>query len=146
MNISALIIVVYLLVITRLTGSETPTHEFTRLRGLAIAAMRESGTKESIEEVADSDKVVACVQSWMREVGSKGWTELDWFANVIEGGGLDTREPDAEEAVESDRDGDGRNDRGADSIVGMMNVPFDDEDVNILRPGLGTMVSLHWLF
>lgn len=145
-NISALIIVVYLLVITRLTGSEMPAQEFTRLRGLAIAAMRESGTKEPIEEVADSDKVVASVQSWMREVGSKGWTELDWFANVIEGGGLGTREPDAEEAIESDRDDDRRNDGGADSIVGMMNVDFNDEDMNILRPGLGTMVILHWLF
>ena len=121
-----------------------PAQEFTRLRGSAIAAMRESGTKEVVEEVADSDKVVACVQSWMREVGSKGWTELDWFANVIQGGGLGILDPDAEEAPESDLDEDGGNDRGAESIGGMINVPFDDEDMNILRPGLGTMVSLHW--
>ena len=146
-NISALIIVVYLLVITRLNGSEMPAQEFTRQRGLAIAAMRESGIKEPIEEVADSDKVVLCVQSWMREIGSKGWTELDWFANVIEGGGLGILEPDDEEAVGSDLDDDHGHDREANSIVGAMNAPFDGDgdDMSILRPGLGTMVSLHRL-
>ena len=140
-NISALIIVVYLLVITRLNGTEMPAQEFTRLRGLAIAAIRESGIKESIDEVVDSDKVVAYVQSWMREVGSKGWTELDWFANVTEGSGLGTLKPDAEETVEIDLDDDSGNDHGANSIVGTMNADFDDEDMSILRPGLGTMVK-----
>ncbi|KAL8785197.1 MAG: hypothetical protein Q9195_008730 [Heterodermia aff. obscurata] len=140
-NISALIIVVYLLVITRLNGSEMSAQEFTRLRGLAITAIRESGIKETIDEVADSDKVVACVQSWMREIGSKGWTELDWFANVIEGGGLGTLEPDAEEIVESDPDDEAGNDQVANSIFGTMNAHSDDEDMNILRPGLGTMMQ-----
>ena len=145
-NISALIIVVYLLVVTRLTGKEMPAQDFTRLRGLAIAAIRESRIKEPIGEVADSEKVVASVQSWMREVGSKGWTELDWFANVTEGAGLGTLEPDDGEDVESDPDDDGRNDREANLIVGTMNAAFDDGDMKILRPGLGTMVSLHRLF
>ena len=139
-NISALIIVVYLLVVTRLTGKEMPAQEFTRLRGLAITSLRESGLKEAYDEVADSDGVIAGVVSWMRDMGAKGWTELDWFANVGEGTGLGVAEPgEDDEAIESSALDE--IDHGAtDQLLGRMDISLDDEDMNILRPGLGTMV------
>lgn len=141
-NISALIIVVYLLVVTRLTGNEMPAREFTRLRGLAIASLRDSRITETVEEVADSDHVIRCVGSWMKDIGVKGWTELDWFANVGEGSGLGIVEALSDNDEEDDSENEEAGHRGTNSIVERVDLDLDDEDPSILRPGLGTMVSL----
>ena len=145
-NISALIIVVFLLVITRLTGNEMPAAEFTRLRGLAIASIGECGISEAVGEVADTENVVARVGTWMRDIGAKGWTELDWFANVGEGSGLGIAELEPGEDGEDDVDDDEPVYRGASPIVGRLDLSLNDEDVNVLRPGLGTMVSPRHFF
>ena len=140
LDISALIIVVYLLVVTRLTGNEMPAREFTRLRGLAIASIKDSKITEAAEEVADSDHVILSVGGWMKDIGVKGWTELDWFANVGEGTGLGMAE-----AVSDDEENDSENEkagrRGTNFITERVDLNCDDEDLSILKPGLGTMVS-----
>ncbi|KAG7005076.1 hypothetical protein G7Y79_00022g052970 [Physcia stellaris] len=140
LNISALIIVVYLLVVTRLTGNEMPAREFTRLRGLAIASIKDSNITEAVEEVADSDHVILSIAGWMRDIGVKGWTELDWFANVGEGTGLGLAE-----AVSDDEGNDSEIEkaghRGTNSIAERVDLDLDDEDLSILKPGLGTMMQ-----
>lgn len=139
-NVPALIIVVYLLVVTRLTGKEMSAQEFTRLRGLAIASIRESGIEEASEEAADSDSVITSIVSWMRDIGAKGWTELDWFANIGEGAGLEIAEPGDDDEAKEASELNEIDHEVADPLVGRMDISLDDGDASILRPGLGTMV------
>ena len=139
-NIASLIIVVYLLVITRLSGREMPAAEFIRLRGLAITSIYDSGIPEASEQVADTDEAVTDVVNWMRDIGAQGWTELDWFANFGEGIGLGIAEAQAMDEVDGGSEVD-VNHRSSESLVGHVDLILDDEDQNVLRPGLGTMVS-----
>ena len=137
-NVSALVIVVYLLVGTRLSGAPMPPEEFVRLRTLAIETIRGSGVGKAVEEVSEEASVVAHVTSWMREVSSNSWAELDWFANVPEGGGLslDGGGENSDGSV-----GDGDSDwRHTNSMFKHLDVE-EAEDETILRPGLGTMVG-----
>ena len=139
-NVSALIIVVYLLVATRLTGVPTPPTEFVRQRTLAITTIKESDVSEAVEEVADEADAAARIMSWMREISSNGWTELDWFANVREGSGLTLEHQNQDVDGEDDSEDEIRAQKQTTSIV--EGLDFDeDEDPSILRPGLGTMVS-----
>lgn len=141
-NIASLIIVIYLLVVTRLSGKEMLAEEFIRLRGLAITLIHDSGIPEASEEVADSDEVVTRVVNWMRDIGAQGWTELDWFTNVGEGAGLRVDESQAMDGAKAGSEVDDVNSRSPDSLqaVGHMNLLFDDGEEYVLRPGLGTMV------
>ena len=143
LNVSALVIVVYLLVSTRLSGASMPPEEFVRLRTLAITTIRSSGVDEAIEEVSDEAAVVAHVTSWMREVSSNGWAELDWFANVPEGGGLSL---DGGSENVDDSAGDRNCDWRQTSSIFKFSDVDEAEDENVLRPGLGTMVSESVLF
>lgn len=137
-NVSALIIVVYLLVATRLTGIATPPEEFIRQRNQAVAAIKGSEIPEAVAEVADGTDAAARIMSWMREISSNRWTELDWFANVREssGLGLSTEPVDGEEDSEDEI----RHHKPSSSMVEGLDLD-EDESPDILRPGLGTMVS-----
>jgi len=137
-NVATLVIAVYVLVYTRLSGVSMTPGEFIRQRTVAIEAIQGSGMQEAIDEASDGTDVVARVNSWMREVSSKGWTELDWFANVPEGCGLSL---DTGCAGVDELSGDEREDMlHSSSIVERLEV-YDDEDYKVLRPGLGTMVG-----
>lgn len=137
-NVAAVIIAVYVLVYTRLSGVSMTPEEFIRQRTAAIHAVQGSGIQEAVDEASDGSEIAARVNNWMREVSGNGWIELDWFANVSEGCGLnlDTGPGDADELS-----GDDREDLlHSSSIVERLEVD-DDEDNNVLRPGLGTMVG-----
>jgi len=137
-NVAALVIAVYVLVYTRLSGVSMTPENFIRQRTAAIEAIQGSGIQEAIEEASDGSDVAARVNNWMREVSSNEWTELDWFANVPEGCGLSL---DTGPARADDVSGDEREDLPhRSSIVELLEVD-DDGDQNILRPGLGTMVG-----
>ena len=139
LNVSALVIVVYLLVSTRLSGAPMPPEEFVRLRTLAIETLRGSGVGEAVEQVSEESAVVGHITSWMREVSSNGWAELDWFANVPEGGGV-SLDGGSENVDDSAGDGDYEW-RHTSSIFKYLDVD-EAEDENVLRPGLGTMVGV----
>jgi len=133
-----LVIAVYVLVYTRLSGVSMTPEEFIRQRAAGIEAIQGSGMQEAIDEASNGSDVAARVNIWMREVSSKGWTELDWFANVPEGCGLSL---DTGPAGTGGVSGDEREDLlHSSSIVERLEVD-DDEDYNVLRPGLGTMVG-----
>lgn len=137
-NVAALVIAVYVLVYTRLSGVSMTPEEFIRQRTAAIQAIQGSGIQEAIDEASNGSDVAARVNNWMREVSSKGWTELDWFANVPEGCGLslDTGPAEADEVSGDEREVL----LHRSSIVERLEID-DDEDHGILRPGLGTMVG-----
>lgn len=131
-------IVVYLLVATRLTGIATPPAEFVRQRSLAITSIQESNISEAVEDVVDETDATARIMGWMREISANGWTELDWFANVHEGSGLTLEKEHANTDGESEHEL--QYQKRTSPIVEVLD--FDeDEDPNILRTGLGTMVS-----
>lgn len=71
-----------------------------RAREVSFMAERvgevESGWK-GWEEVNARD-----VLAWSREIGSRGWKEMDWFLNVPEGTGVEGDEPEKEAAEELD--------------------------------------------
>ena len=137
-NISALVIMVYLLVSTRLTGAHIPPEEFVRQRTLAVETIRDSGIEQALKEVSEESDVVAQIMGWGREISSNGWAELDWFENVPEGTGLGLG--GGMQQAEEGSEGDDENLLPSTSIV--KHLEFDEgEDPNILRPGLGTMVS-----
>jgi len=137
-NVAALVIAVYVLVYTRLSGVSMTPEEFIRQRTAAIEAIQGSGLQEAVDEASDTSDVAARVNTWMREVSSNGWTELDWFANVPEGCGLslETRAAGADK-VSGDECEDLLH---SSSIVERLEID-DDEVHNVLRPGLGTMVG-----
>lgn len=136
-NILSLIVVVYLFVCTRLTGISTTAEQFIRQRTLAIESFQSSGISEAVEEVSDGSGIVTRIAHWMREISSSGWIELDWFTNIPEGRGLSLGARAVEGEVSGDEGGDLLQTR---SIVNQFD--FDEEeDPDILRPGLGTMVS-----
>lgn len=137
-NVAAVVIAVYVLVYTRLSGVPMTPQEFIRQRTAAIHAIQGSGIQEAIDEASNGSDITTCVNNWMREVSGNGWIELDWFANVSEGCGLSL------DAGPGDADGLSGDDREdllhSSSIVERLEVD-DDENYNILRPGLGTMVG-----
>lgn len=137
-SVAALVIAVYVLVYTRLSGVSMTPEEFIRQRTAAIEAIQGCGIQGAIDEASDGSDVVARVNSWMREVSSKGWTELNWFANVPEGCGLGLG---TGPAGVDEVSGDEREDLlHSSSIVERLEVD-DNEDYDVLRPGLGTMVG-----
>lgn len=107
-KIPALLAAVYFFVRTRLSGRETSGKEYVvQRKGLliALAGMREDpelnkkvggngkddGQWEGWEQVTTKD-----VDAWLLEISAKGWLSLDWFQNIVEGGGVEVIEGDGD--------------------------------------------------
>lgn len=138
-NVAALVIAVYVLVYTRLSGVPMTPQEFIRQRTASVEAIHGSGIQEAVDEASNCSDISARVNTWMREVSGNGWIELDWFANVPEGCGLSL---DTGSAGVDQISGEEQEDLlHRSSMVERLEVD-EDEDHNILRPGLGTMVGI----
>lgn len=44
------------------------------------------------------------VNAWRREIVGKGWREMDWFSNIVEGSGVELENGDADVAEESEEE------------------------------------------
>lgn len=137
-KVPALVIAVFLFVATRLVGRETSGGEYSRRKEIGIEALRGVCGGEG-EEIEGRD-----VDGWVREIGSRGWQTLDWFANVREGSGLGLCEGGEEEGS-MDGEGNGKEVELVEPVtpvrrkvqgMGVRNV-----NVATLQAGLGTMVS-----
>lgn len=85
-NVSALAIVVYLLVRTRLSGAPMPAEGFVRQRRLAIEAIQDSSIKEAVAEVSEEADVFARITSWGRksaQTAGLGWIGLQMFLKEV---------------------------------------------------------------
>ncbi len=131
----ALIIAVLFIVTTRLSGVETRADEYSRQRAKALALLRDSATEqEDREQVKDAD-----VNDCMKEIRDKGWTDLDWFANIPIGGGLAAVEAEnIEGEASADEEGIGQ------ALIPSKNNSDDLRGSNdtCLQAGLGTMVGI----
>ncbi len=135
-KVSALIIAVFLVVTTRLAGVETRANEYLRLKAEALALLDNSNAEQDDWGQVDDADINDC----MREIKDKGWTELDWFANIPVGGGFVTADADDNEGEASPDE-----DETYKTMIAPMectnNVRGSNNDY--LQAGLGTMVGVH---
>ena len=129
----ALIVAVFILATTRLSGAEMPASEYQRQRGQALQTLYElSGEEMAMEDVGNLD-----VDNCMRQVRDQGWTEMDWFENIPAGAGLDVSNV-IDEVADNNED----HAEGEQLLLVMRKhvgkVGLAEGDY--LQPGLGTMV------
>ncbi|KAL9610114.1 MAG: hypothetical protein Q9167_005160 [Letrouitia subvulpina] len=135
MSLVALIVAVFMIVRTRLSGKQTTAKDYPRLRDQALTIIRESPAVKDIEDT----KAAESVGDWMREIGRGGWQGLDWFKNIDEGVGLAVEDfPEIENTTTL-----GANDAERDEMDTadrfLLNGSHANEDY--LQPGLGTMMQ-----
>ena len=129
----ALIVAVFILATTRLSGVEMPALEYQRQRGQALQMLYElAGAEMRMEDAGNLD-----VDNCMRQVRDQGWTEMDWFGNIPAGAGLGVSDGMDEVADDNEDPGEGeqllpvlRKDISKDGLA----------DPDYLQAGLGTMV------
>ena len=129
----ALIVAVFILATTRLSGDEMPALEYQRQRGQALQLLHELAVAEMRMEDIDNIEVDNC----MRQVRDQCWTEMDWFENIPAGAGLGVS--DGMDEVVDDNEDHGECDQLLPVIrkdVGKVGLA----DPDYLQAGLGTMV------
>ena len=137
-KIPALIVAVYILVTTRLAGTETVPDEYRNRSALALEIVKDFRAADM--EVGNAD-----IDNCMREVMDQKWTQMDWFQNITPGTGVGL-----DEGAEDD-DEDGSDDDEADEGV-LLPVARrtigqrDSLEQDYLQAGLGTMVRDSFLF
>ncbi|KAL8705069.1 MAG: hypothetical protein Q9201_001795 [Fulgogasparrea decipioides] len=134
MSVEALIVAVYILVRTRLLGVELDFKEYPAQRdeALSIVSQFRNGDEPTLSVQP------AAVNEWLRGIGQGGWTELDWFANVVEGAGLGLEDSGVKAAGDSD---DNDTDEDNDLAQTKCKSAWESEEHSFLRPGLGTMMQ-----
>lgn len=140
-KITALIVAVYILVTTRLAGTETAPDEYQTRRNLALEIVMDAIRKdEAYMEVGNAD-----IDGCMREIKDQKWTQMDWFWNITPGVGVGL-----DEGVEDDAE-DGSDDEDADvgGLLPLTRERFGRQDSleqDYLQAGLGTMVRTSFPF
>lgn len=137
LSVEALVVAVYILVRTRLSGVETDPKDYTTQRDKAVAAMSE--LREDHDPLIELE--LSDVDSWMREIGQGRWTEMDWFENIGEGTGLAVNKP---RAASNDTSLDSDVDEDDNLLLGRHKPAKYTAEKPYLQPGLGTMVSLRF--
>lgn len=139
-KIPALIVAVYILVMTRLAGTGTAPDEYQNRRTLALEVVKDAARKDEASiEVGNAD-----VDNCMREIKDQKWTQMDWFGNIIPGAGVDLdegAEDDAKGGPDDDEDDEGDLLPVTRRTVGER----DSLEQDYLQAGLGTMVRLPFL-
>ena len=135
LSIGSLLVAVYLLVRTRLSGVQTESHTFSEKRDEALTVLSQMRNDGETMTTVDPTSV----NDWMREIGRGRWTELDWFVNVGEGAGLRLDDDRANHVNESDRSD---SDEDEASLHRKRDGDGRGSEKPYLQPGLGTMVCL----
>ena len=133
-QIPALIVAVYILVTTRLAGTETVPYEYQTRRTLALEIVKNAaGKDDAVMEVGNAD-----IDDCMREVKHQKWTQMDWFGNITTGGGVDLDEGAKDDAEDGSDDEEA--DEGSLLPVTRRSMGRDSLEQHYLQAGLGTMV------
>lgn len=102
-QLSALIVVLYLYVSTRMLNLETDQDRYLQRRAQGIAAIH-SCYKTHISNlpvIQDDSSIVTSIEQFMR-AAQDGWLEMEWFQNVPE---PDTADVDMQEIQDSEDEG-----------------------------------------
>lgn len=136
-NLSALIMVIFLIVYARLAAVKTPPDIFLKQKTVGFEVLRDCLGEEAAEESTSND---TDFNELIIATKNKGWTEMDWFENITPGAGLGLVNAGDEEAeVDS-------NNRGViQDESGLVFQDYDEQERNFLQAGLGTMVHNYQL-
>ena len=136
-KIPALVVAVYVLVTTRLAGTETAPDEYRARRTLALEVVKDATRDDEANiQVGDSD-----VDDCMREVKDQKWTQMDWFRNITPGIGVGLAAAAEDDADEGS--GDDNADEGAFLPLTRRSLGRRGSlDQDYLQAGLGTMVRV----
>jgi origin recognition complex subunit 6 len=132
-KIPALIAALWFFVVVKMRGKEGQGKENIQRKKMARDVLagaqgdewvrekvgEEEGAWEGWEQVVDKD-----VNTWRMEIVEKGWREMDWFRNIVEGCGVDG---------DGESDDDGSNDEDDDIIEEIEN--------GVRRPAVGSMIQ-----
>lgn len=133
MGVEALVVAVYILVRTRMSGVETDSRGYLAQRDKALTVLREFRSKEGSAVVLDPVNV----DEWMRETRRGHWLEMDWFENIEPGAGVSVEAQGDNNAFrDSEVEGD------EDFIASKHRFDAYTTEQTFLQPGLGTMVRL----
>ena len=132
----ALIVAVFFLVTTRLSGTETVPDEYRSRRNLALQIVKDASGKEEVDVDVSSADIDGC----MREVKAQKWTHMDWFENITPGAGVGL-EKGAENGVEDVSDDDDADEGGLLPVTRSSIGGRDSVERDYLQAGLGTMVK-----
>ena len=102
-KIPALVAAVWFFVMTRLAGEETNGKEYLKQRKIVLDIL--GGVKDDVvvvEKVGDGEEgwvgweVVRDkdIDAWLRDLPKRGWLQMDWFQNIVEGSGANGRDVD----------------------------------------------------
>lgn len=132
-NVSAVIVMLFIMVTTRLSGAQTTPEQYQRVRQEAVLAVKNDCGQDGAETDWDESSVDDC----MRQMKEYGWQKMDWFSNIELGSGIDQGSPVALSTTQ---------DNGIDDDcvvpVGMSVLENVDASVeDFLQPGLGTMLD-----
>ncbi|CAF9917644.1 hypothetical protein IMSHALPRED_003709 [Imshaugia aleurites] len=134
-QIPALIVAVYILVTTRLAGTETAPEQYQNRKTLALEIVKDAVGKDFAQvEVGNAD-----IDNCMREFKDRKWTQMDWFGNIAPGAGVGLdgeSEDDADDASDHDEADEG-------GLLPMTRGSVDRRDSldqGYLQVGLGTMM------
>ena len=135
-KVQALIVAIYILVTTRLAGTETAPDEYQHRRDRALEIVKDSSrTDEADVEVSGAD-----IDNLMRALKDQKWTHMDWFENITPGAGvgLDKRvEDDVPDGSDDDEADEGSLLPVTRKVLGTR----DSLEQDYLQVGLGTMVK-----
>lgn len=133
-KIPAMIIAVYFLVRTRLSGIGTSPSEYSRVGSAALAILDSiDAGKAQRGDVNGSD-----VDEWLREIRDRGWTTLDWFENIGEATGLESDGVRVANGASEDE----LNSKQEKAPMKQSLISLDRSKKNTLQAGLGTMVGV----
>ncbi|KAL9583858.1 MAG: hypothetical protein Q9212_002456 [Teloschistes hypoglaucus] len=134
MSVEALIVAVYILVRTRLSGSGLDTKNYALQRDKALTIVSELRHGDNHFVTPESGEV----NEWLVEIARGCWRELDWFTNVQEGAGVRTRDSEAED---SDKQDSSHTDDDQGFATKNRRLGWQMEEAPFLQPGLGTMMQ-----
>ena len=132
--VPALIVVLFVMVTTRLSGSATNPTEYRKVRQQSCAVVKESLAKIRGDLIAWDENDVDDCMGQLRELH---WTDMDWFRNIQLGSGLDGSDAGSSEAEKEFETMEEEADPiqwGAPSLLDLTTEDF-------LQPGLGTMMD-----
>ncbi len=136
LNISALIVALFLLVTTRLAGVRMQPAEYTRQKRLVLEVLKEFVGEDTERKNVDDADVIECTKQFK----DQHWIEMDWFGNIPMGSGLDMTEGPKEIGDDVSRD-----DEAEETLLLPAEMTgarrLDSADQDYLQAGLVTMVS-----
>ncbi|KAL8642080.1 MAG: hypothetical protein Q9228_001190 [Teloschistes exilis] len=138
MSVEALIVAVYILVRTRLSGSGLNTKDYALQRDKALAIVSELRHGDNQGVTLES----GVVNEWLVEIARGCWRELDWFTNVEEGADAGAR---ASEVEDSDKYDSSHTDDDEGFVSRNRGLDWQIEEASFLQPGLGTMDKFDYL-